>query len=523
MRLLNAKTLKLHSFFGRDIPPYAILSHRWGESEVMFQDLEHERGVDVARADPKIFGCCTQALKDGWDYVWIDSCCIDKSSSAELSEAINSMFSWYQIAFVCYVYLSDVPSSADAAHCSAFPKSAWFTRGWTLQELLAPETVIFFDQDWIEIGTKATLEDELMSITNITHLFNFSEACIAQKMSWAARRKTTRVEDEAYCLMGIFGVNMPILYGEGANAFLRLQQEIIKMSDDESIFAWRRDNSTTRHLALSGAFAGAPCDFAESGNIRTTLTEVEDILPYLMTNKGLQIQLRLFPAGLVWNKPEWRLSRAENSGKFVASLNCKLGTNGDRVAICLWRLGRSDIFFRFNPEILYSAPTAFTEPLSKIFIIGPPKQTFRGYSWFSIEAHQVFLQGYCTSIPIGDSSKFSGAWQTIEAGCSPLLNLRDGFALLQFDKIEDLFENVEDKFFLGMALVKGRAGIDLCVSTSPDNIPRDTNSRPVDRVRKVLPGGKVVVASLRKAQVSPEHRKYIPFDDTHYKVEITIV
>jgi hypothetical protein len=101
------------------------------------------------------------------------------------------MFSWYQDALVCYVYLSDVPSAGDAACGSVFQKSAWFTRGWTLQELLAPETVIFFDQDWIEIGTKATLEDELMSITKITHLFDFSEACIAQKMSWAAKRKTT--------------------------------------------------------------------------------------------------------------------------------------------------------------------------------------------------------------------------------------------------------------------------------------------------------------------------------------------
>ncbi|KAH8600121.1 heterokaryon incompatibility protein-domain-containing protein [Bisporella sp. PMI_857] len=244
MRLLNAKTLKLHSFFGQDIPPYAILSHRWSESEVTFQDVEDEGGIDVARADPKIFGCCAQALKDGWDYVWIDSCCIDKSSSAELSEAINSMFRWYQDALVCYVYLSDVPGAFNATHSSAFQKSAWFKRGWTLQELLAPETVIFFDQDWIEIGTKATLEDELISITKITHLFDFSEACIAQKMSWAAKRKTSRVEDEAYCLMGIFGINMPILYGEGEKAFLRLQQEIIKMSADESIFAWRYNDST---------------------------------------------------------------------------------------------------------------------------------------------------------------------------------------------------------------------------------------------------------------------------------------
>jgi hypothetical protein len=426
------------------------------------------------------------------------------------------MFSWYQNALVCYVYLSDVPSAGDAARGSAFQKSAWFTRGWTLQELLAPETVIFFDQDWIEIGTKAALENELMSITKIAHLFDFSEACIAQKMSWAAKRKTTRVEDEAYCLMGIFGVNMPILYGEGENAFLRLQQEIIKMSVDESIFAWRCDNSTTRGRAPSGALAEAPCDFAESGNIRTTETELENRLPYLMTNKGLQIQLRLVPAELVWNKPEWWLSRAENSGKFVAPLNCEWGTNGNRVAISLWRLGRSDTFYRATPGLLYQAPTASPELMSMLFVKEPPKLTFRGDSWFSIEAHQVLLHGYSTSIPIVNSSRFSGTWKTIEAGCSPLLNLRSGFALLQFN-------NAENRFFLGMTLVKGRAGINVYVTTSPSNIPRYTISRPVDRVRKVLPAGKVVMASLRKTPVSLGHRKYIPSDDTHYKVELTII
>ena len=118
----------------------------------------------------KIEGCCAQARLDGWKYAWIDSCCIDKSSSAELSEATNSMFKWYEDAMVCYAYLSDVDGKED------IPKqredSAWFRRGWTLQELLAPQTVIFFfDRNWVDVGTKSSLEDAISRITRIRDLF----------------------------------------------------------------------------------------------------------------------------------------------------------------------------------------------------------------------------------------------------------------------------------------------------------------------------------------------------------------
>lgn len=231
----------------------------------------------------KITGCCRQARLDGYEYAWVDSCCIDKSSSAELSEAINSMFKWYLDAEVCYAYLSDVEERSE------FGRSQWFTRGWTLQELLAPHFLVFYDKNWKEIDTKLRLRKELESITGIAHLMNFEDASVAQKMSWASRRTTTRVEDEAYCLMGIFGVNMPPLYGEGKKAFLRLQLEIIRISDDESIFAWLvkgEERQETGLLAQSTRCFKYSHDIVEPGFSRQRT-------PYTMTNKGLRIETQL--------------------------------------------------------------------------------------------------------------------------------------------------------------------------------------------------------------------------------------
>ena len=257
MRLLQAKNLELQ-FFPNDhqVPKYATLSHTWEEEEISFQDIQ---GYNVDTIPPpvaakagfkKVEACCTQALEDGLEYVWIDTCSIDKTSSSELQEAINSMYRWYKQSSVCYVYLADVPGSLNKEfQMRYFQKSRWFTRGWTLQELIAPATLVFFDNQWhldgarAYFGTKKELSVEIASITNIEAaalegsrpLQSFS---IAKRMAWAARRQTTRLEDKAYCLMGIFDVNMPMLYGEGEKAFRRLQEEILRTSDDESLFAW---------------------------------------------------------------------------------------------------------------------------------------------------------------------------------------------------------------------------------------------------------------------------------------------
>ena len=302
MRLLNTSTLELCEYMGYNIPSYAILSHRWESEEVSFQDFKSEKREKMA-GYAKIKSCCAKAAADGWKYVWIDSCCIDKSSSAELSEAINSMFKWYKDAEVCYAYLNDVLVKGDYdAIVHSFRRSKWFTRGWTLQELLAPLLVIFCDQNWVEIGTKSSLEDELTSITGIDDFIHYETACVAQKMSWAAQRQTTRVEDIAYCLLGLFGVHMPPLYGEGTQAFRRLQLEIMKESNDESIFAWAH-NEVSR--IGTGLLASSPSAFKDSKDFRLVPTpdsEGEDVEPFdrarppfSMTNKGLSIKLFRVP------------------------------------------------------------------------------------------------------------------------------------------------------------------------------------------------------------------------------------
>ncbi|KAH7330481.1 heterokaryon incompatibility protein-domain-containing protein [Rhexocercosporidium sp. MPI-PUGE-AT-0058] len=317
MRLIDSTTYDLREFYEKQIPRYAILSHRWEEDgEVTFQDLQAGRGSEMS-GWAKVEGCCRQASKDGWRYCWIDSCCIDKTSSAELSEAINSMFEWYRRAEVCYAYLSDVDTKKANNYAieQDFKKSAWFTRGWTLQELLAPQWVEFYDIKWQEIGTKSSLAPLIKSITGISHLFNYAEASIAQKMCWASLRQTTRIEDQAYCLLGIFGVHMPPLYGEGTNAFHRLQMEIISQSDDESIFAWEGRSNIT-----AGLLASSPRQFQFSGDIVRTDFESRR-QPYSMTNQGLCLEL------LLEEKPcksgdRREFSEPSETKTYIAPLNC---------------------------------------------------------------------------------------------------------------------------------------------------------------------------------------------------------
>lgn len=275
MRLLNTTTIELAEFVG-EAPPYAILSHTWGDEEVTFRDMTVDKQEATRKkAYSKILGACSQALAHGSiEWMWIDTCCIDKSSSAELSEAINSMFRWYRNAEICFAYLSDVLDPHDGAQFSA---SRWFTRGWTLQELLAPAIVEFYTSTWELIGNKFVLVGSIAHITGIDSLLLGGDvlylASVAQRMSWASKRKTTREEDIAYCLLGIFGANMPLLYGEGkAKAFRRLQEEIMKDSNDESIFAWGWGHDYTADnwrigTTTPGYLAESPEDFAHSGDI----------------------------------------------------------------------------------------------------------------------------------------------------------------------------------------------------------------------------------------------------------------
>ena len=293
MRLINVLSYKLEEFYGNDIPSYAILSHRWAPEEVLFHDIQTPHGRNK-KGWIKITKCCELAKSHGWDYVWIDTCCIDKSSSAELSEAINSMFEWYASAGVCYVYLSDVTSVTSQegsvvgqTMMGSFLKSEWFRRGWTLQELLAPARMMFLDYKWSPIGNKQSLSTKIAKATHIAkdHLFDFSTASIAQKMSWASERRTTRAEDEAYSLLGLFGVHMPLLYGEGKNAFLRLQLEILKISEDVSILAWSGPPS-------GNVLAGGVIDFMDAGHI-TPMAQPSHQPSLQMTSRGLVAEIML--------------------------------------------------------------------------------------------------------------------------------------------------------------------------------------------------------------------------------------
>jgi hypothetical protein len=352
MRLLNAKTKKLEEFFDKSIPKYAILSHTWGENEVTFRDF----GGFLGRRKPiKIEGCCAQALKDRLDYLWIDTCCIDKSSSAELSEAINSMFAWYERAEVCYVYLADVRSNGvdPEDEDEDFRNSRWFTRGWTLQELLAPKMLMFYNTSWKLLGhltrgrgstRGSTMGLYLSDITGIPEAYvsgsiELDKATIAMKMSWASTRQTTRIEDLAYCLLGAFDVAMPMLYGEGAKAFVRLQEEIMKKDDDHTIFAWGYGSTSGVPQGLAAYFARSPAAFSGCSEVRRYRRHGINSSHHVITNQGLLIEMCVLQ--LV-------------TGEYIGELNCTHRV-GHVIAIPLVKAYADDNIF-YRPVAIRPAP-----------------------------------------------------------------------------------------------------------------------------------------------------------------------
>lgn len=321
-------------------PRYAILSHTWAKDEVLYQHVL-DNTARQRQGFAKILYTAQQAWKDKLEYIWVDTCCIDKSSSAELQEAINSMYGWYSEAQVCYAYLSNVTNAADTEEGRAeFVNSRWFTRGWTLQELLAPERIMFYSAGWEFIGVRSisfvsslvdnerALHNEIAVATGIRKRWivggGMRSASIAERMSWASSRKTTRVEDVAYSLLGIFDVNMPLLYGEGSKAFLRLQEEIMKESDDQTVFAWTRSDGKRDNIA--GLLAPSPDCFkayrTDQCDIRPTRMSLSS--PYLVTNKGLQIELAITEV-------------RDGNGIVLAALDCTWG-NRRNVALILKRL-----------------------------------------------------------------------------------------------------------------------------------------------------------------------------------------
>ena len=328
---VNRRT-KIFEFCDDEVTPYAILSHRWIDST----EVDYEEMADLAKMDreegdeirqrlgyKKILESCEQAKRDGHAWLWVDTCCIDKRSSAELSEAINSMYRWYENSRVCYAYLHDVwgssfPTARDDQryfNFNGWPE--WFSRGWTLQEMIAPKDVQFFNKDWQPIADKRTFANILSRITRVPehvlqHGLSFDRPCVAQILSWAANRTTTRVEDRAYSLLGLLDVNMPMLYGEGKKAFHRLQLEIIRISNDQSVFAWgcrSRDNSRTGSILADDPSFFRGCSSMVLMDHDKFIRELRHNIPeeelpsveddqfgtFPITNRGIQIWLFLRP------------------------------------------------------------------------------------------------------------------------------------------------------------------------------------------------------------------------------------
>jgi hypothetical protein len=375
MRLLHTSRLVVEHFIERKseatlvssehdavpeyaVPRYVILSHTWEEEEVTFIDMYGDRELATAKKGwKKLQAACDEARSNGYDWIWVDTCCIDKASSAELSEAINSMFRWYENSAVCYVYLSDAYGTqpvyiGDNWASEEHVKPRWYSRGWTLQELIAPRHVRFYVRDWRFVGTK---EEYLRKIYESTGIDIYAleggdllRMSVARRMTWLADRETTRIEDLAYCMLGIFDINMPLLYGEGAKAFTRLQEEIMKSTEDQSLFAWREHDSLDYYredygdaYERSGLLADAPRLFTSSKSI--------SMFPWLRpsrplpvsTRQGLQLQVLLCQ------------DTSYLSGEvFLALLDCQIGkTPGVFAGIRLRRVSE-ERYVRVDPTQL---------------------------------------------------------------------------------------------------------------------------------------------------------------------------
>ncbi|KIW05228.1 uncharacterized protein PV09_03766 [Verruconis gallopava] len=359
MRLINVDNLSLKEFNEANTPEYAILSHTWVDGqEVSFHEMQspnRSRATKHKSGFKKIERCANEAKDHNLAWIWVDTCCIDKSSSAELSEAINSMYHYYRQASVCFAYLADVDLDSDRLRprlvslssglqlsanagrqlIEKIRDSKWFTRGWTLQELIAPKNLFFYSSSWRFLGEKRIVARELAEITRIPpHVLkngDVASCSIAQRISWAATRQTTRTEDIAYCLLGILEINMPLLYGEGGKAFIRLQEEIIRNSTDQSILAWEFEDNLDDPLSyLTGCLADSPKRFKNCGSIVEKINHEDDArnLAFAVTNLGLNINLPI---------------NIHPNGVISAALNCqRTGSDGkhEQVRIFMRQLRR---------------------------------------------------------------------------------------------------------------------------------------------------------------------------------------
>lgn len=357
MRLLSTNAedgLRLQDFVGEP-EPYAILSHKWKDGEVSYQDVaRYDYGQHAGYG--KLIKACERAALDGFDWIWVDTCCIDKSSSAELSEAINSMYDWYAGAVVCYALLDDYDENLGLSHCR------WFSRGWTLQELIAPKNVEFYDSAWQEIGTKRSLRDPIAAITgiNVGVLDGGppSGCTYAERMSWMCGRRTTREEDMAYCLLGLCNVNMPLLYGEGAKkAFFRLQAEILSATEDHTLLMWdHRALTTSNDEDGDTILAPAPWYFKRAGDLsERQYSRSEQAFDYstLTVENSVEYRSKWIQSASKANISAGTLSiRPSELGlqAWVADITPEGSTHSTSVAILNAWVGDRAVFVRLEPH-----------------------------------------------------------------------------------------------------------------------------------------------------------------------------
>ena len=482
MRLINTKTYLTEKFDDPNDAPssgYAILSHTWTLKPHKELELEDIRtaGTDRAKADlvqsnPKTQETCKLAQTSALSHAWIDTICIDQNSSSDKSEAINAMYRYYQNAKICFTHLFDVdghgitltdpnPNQPDTDDMKAvrkeFTDARWFKRGWTLQELLAPPQLWFYDKNWNLLGSRDELCNTIADITRIEPgvLQDAQQmwACsIAKRMSWAAGRETRRSEDKAYSLLGIFGVNMPMIYGEGDRAFIRLQEEIIKISDDHSLFTW----STSEDQNNSALLARSPDAFKGCTNIIREPLRTDEY-PYSVNNRGISMQLNL----VCWS-----------TDVYIAPINCirqptqqQSGTQRKKslqLGLFLKREKENDKYIRvaFQGKDIYEFPLGGSVNPNKTFTDdqrtvslhikrdpGPPNVSSQGAALHTINGFKIgptLLKAH-GKMPAWESTPNS-QWDpkqqivSFTAGCMPRLNLKPEYSwrIAPSPKIGDL-------------------------------------------------------------------------------------
>ncbi|TBU47589.1 heterokaryon incompatibility protein-domain-containing protein [Dichomitus squalens] len=380
MRVLDTHTGEFKKIHPTE-EAYAILSHTWDPAgEQSYHDLRRmqSKGLqslfDHPDLSPKIREACSIARSHGYRYIWIDSCCIDKQDSIELSEAINTMFFWYSRSNVCYAYLVDVPNGKETDAQSRFHTSRWFSRGWTLQELIAPRALLFLSRDWQLFGTKAALSGAIEKITGIElsvlkQQKPLSAIPVIVRMAWAAKRETEKVEDRAYSLFGIFDVHLPMSYGEGDRAFFRLQAALLQTIPDQTIFAWGArlflESPPKGRTAVlfrtpdhhASFVATTPQDFVDATRFRPFsgdlspfgLTHIP-IAEFRNTPYGMRTQLPSLPISVLFDDNDLKLHRSATTAQwYLLILSCEHPDKGGHLVA---RVCFSDTVGSHEPKLL---------------------------------------------------------------------------------------------------------------------------------------------------------------------------